>query len=170
VNAVNWDALGAIANLLAAMGVIATLIYLAVQIRQNTRAVRSSSVQSLVQSLSATSEAVLANDYIIPIMLKANAGLETLTEEESARLHFLLVMTLRRFEGVYFQRDLGFVDAAMMEGFERSHIAILTSKSGQAWWAKSKEIFNSRFVAHVEDLLKRGAPKDLHPTFRAERL
>ena len=112
----NWEAIGAIANLLAAIGVIASLIYLAVQIRQNTRAVRSSSVQSLVQSLSATSQAVLENEYIIPIMLKANAGLETLTDEESARLHFLLVMTLRRFEGVYFQRDLSFVDAAVIEG------------------------------------------------------
>jgi len=168
LNVVNWEAIGAIANLLAAIGVIASLIYLAVQIRQNTRAVRSSSVQSLVQSLSATSQAVLENEYIIPIMLKASAGLETLTDEERARLHFLLVMTLRRFEGVYFQRDLGFVDAAVIEGFERSHISILTSKSGRAWWAKSKEIFNSRFVAHVEKLLKEGASKNLHPTFRAD--
>jgi hypothetical protein len=33
---VNWEALGAIANLLAAIGVIATLIYLWIQIWQNT--------------------------------------------------------------------------------------------------------------------------------------
>jgi hypothetical protein len=34
---VNWEALGAIANLVAALGVIATLIYLAIQIRQNSK-------------------------------------------------------------------------------------------------------------------------------------
>jgi hypothetical protein len=33
---VNWDALAAIAELLGAIGVLASLIYLAVQIRQNT--------------------------------------------------------------------------------------------------------------------------------------
>ena len=102
-------------------------------------------------------------------MLKANAGLETLTDEESARLHFLLVMTLGCFENVYFQRDLGLVNTAVIEGFERSHISVLTSKSDRAWWTKSKEIFNSRFVTRVEELLKRGAPKNLHPTFRADR-
>jgi len=39
---INWEALGATANLLAAIGVIATLIYLAIQIRQNSNQLRGS--------------------------------------------------------------------------------------------------------------------------------
>ena len=77
-------------------------------------------------------------------------------------------MTFRRFEGVYFQRDLGIVDAEVIDGFERSHIAVLASKSAQEWWANSKEIFNSGFVSYVEDLLKDRPPKALHPVFRAD--
>jgi hypothetical protein len=34
---VNWEAPGTIANLLATIGVIATLIYLSIQIRQNNK-------------------------------------------------------------------------------------------------------------------------------------
>lgn len=37
----NWEAIGALAELLAAVGGIAAVVYLAVQIRLNTRAVRS---------------------------------------------------------------------------------------------------------------------------------
>ena len=37
----NWDAIGAIAELLGAAGVVASLIYLGVQIRQNTRTERA---------------------------------------------------------------------------------------------------------------------------------
>ena len=164
----NWEALGAIANLLAALGVIATLIYLAIQIQQNTKAVRSSSIQNLVQSLSTTAQAAVENKDIIPLLLKANTGAGALTEEERTQLHFWFIMSIRRFEGVYFQRNLGFVDAAVIEGFERSHIAILASKSGQAWWTTSKEIFNSGFVSYVEELLKRGSAKNLHPVFRTD--
>jgi hypothetical protein len=164
----NWEAIGATANVLAAVGVIATLIYLARQIRQNTKAVRSSSIQNLVQSFSTTAQAAVENDYIIPLLLKANAGIEGLTEEERARLHFWFVMTFRRFEGVYFQRDLGIVDAEVIDGFERSHIAILASKSAQEWWASSKEIFNSGFVSYLEELLKKGTPRALHPVFRVD--
>lgn len=36
----NWEALGAIAGLLGAVGVIATLIYLSAQIRQNSNQLR----------------------------------------------------------------------------------------------------------------------------------
>ena len=165
----NWEALGAIGNLLAAIGVIATLIYLAIQIRQNTKAVRSSSIQNLVHGLSGTAQAAAENEYMIPLMLKANRGVENLTEEESTRLHFWFIMTFRRFEGVYFQRDLGFVDAAVIEGFERSHISILASKSGQAWWANAKDIFSSGFVSYVEELLKKDSLKTLHPAFRVDQ-
>ncbi len=49
----NWDAIGAIAELLGAVGVIASLVYLATQIRQsreqmsqNTKAIRASGYQS----------------------------------------------------------------------------------------------------------------------------
>ena len=66
----NWEALGAIANVLTAVGVIATLIYLSIQIRQNTKAVRSSSIQNLVQSFSTTAQAAVENEYIIPLLLK----------------------------------------------------------------------------------------------------
>ena len=38
----NWDAVGAIAELLAAIGALAALIYLALQIRHNTEALRKS--------------------------------------------------------------------------------------------------------------------------------
>ena len=168
MSSINWEALGAIANLFAAIGVIATLIYLSIQIRQNTKAVRSSSIQNLVQSFSMTAQAAVENEYIVPLLLKANAGSGGLTEEERVRLHFWFIMTFRRFEGVYFQRDLGLVHAEVIDGFERSYIAILTSKSAQAWWANSKEIFSSGFVSYVEDLLEKGTPKTLHPVFRPD--
>jgi hypothetical protein len=38
----NWDAVGAIGEVLGAIGVIVTLGYLAVQTRQNTRAINAS--------------------------------------------------------------------------------------------------------------------------------
>ena len=36
-SAVNWDAVGAIGEIVGALAVVATLIYLSIQLRQNTR-------------------------------------------------------------------------------------------------------------------------------------
>jgi hypothetical protein len=46
---VDWEALGAIANLLAAIGVIATLIYLSIEIRQNNKQLRGAATIALTR-------------------------------------------------------------------------------------------------------------------------
>ena len=43
----NWDALGAIGEIVGAVGVIATLAYLAVQVRQNTGAIRGATLNAV---------------------------------------------------------------------------------------------------------------------------
>ena len=47
----SWEAVGPIAEPIAASGVIATLAYPAVQIKQNTRAMRTASSQSATDAL-----------------------------------------------------------------------------------------------------------------------
>jgi len=49
--AVNLEAVNALSQLMAAIGVIASLSYLAAQIRQNTRSTRAAVVASLANSL-----------------------------------------------------------------------------------------------------------------------
>ena len=109
------DQIVAISQAVAAVGVILSLVFLAVQLRQNTMAVRSSSIQNLVQSLSATAQVNVDNEYLVPIMLKARTDPKGLTEEERARLHFWFIMSIRRFEGAYFQRKLGLADSAFID-------------------------------------------------------
>ena len=44
----NWDALGAIAESVGALAVILTLIYLSIQVKQHTNAVRASALDAIV--------------------------------------------------------------------------------------------------------------------------
>jgi len=46
---VDWNAIGAIGEVVGATGVIATLIYLSVQIRQNTKAVRGAALDAVTE-------------------------------------------------------------------------------------------------------------------------
>lgn len=159
------DSLVAISQLITAVGVIPSLIFLAVQLRQNTNAVRSASIQNLVQSLSANAQSWVENESLVAIALKANSNPEELTEVELARLHFWFVMAIRRFEGVYFQQSLGLVDRAFIEGFERSHVSLIASRSGRIWWSKAKGTFNSGFTAYVDRELANYDHAGLHPGF-----
>ena len=52
----NWEAVGAIGEAIAAAGVIATLVYLALQIRQNTQTVRAATFQQAAAASTALAE------------------------------------------------------------------------------------------------------------------
>jgi len=45
----NWNALSSVAEFVAAIGVIASLVYLAVQVRQNTQSIRASTYEGMLR-------------------------------------------------------------------------------------------------------------------------
>jgi hypothetical protein len=45
----NWDAIGAVGETVGALGVLVTLVYLATQIRDNTRSLQAASLQSVLE-------------------------------------------------------------------------------------------------------------------------
>lgn len=49
----NWNAIGAIGEILGALAVAISLLYLAVQIRQNSRTVKGASVHNITQTIQA---------------------------------------------------------------------------------------------------------------------
>ena len=58
----NWEAVGAVAELLGALGVIASLIYLATQVRQNSRLLRASAIQSAASNTASGFVSTLAGN------------------------------------------------------------------------------------------------------------
>ena len=61
----NWEAVGAVAELVAAVGGLAAVIYLAIQIKLNTKAVRSASIDAWVSAISLGNVAMVSTDEFI---------------------------------------------------------------------------------------------------------
>jgi hypothetical protein len=116
--------LGAIGELLGAIGVIATLIYLSVQIRQNTRAMDESRRLSLAQTYQMRADALqdmvvtAASSEISPIIAKlSEAGypeqieaLDTLDEIELGRFRLWQIAQQTHWDNMHFQYQQGFLD------------------------------------------------------------
>ncbi|MFT4799432.1 MAG: hypothetical protein ACJAYE_003628 [Candidatus Azotimanducaceae bacterium] len=63
----NWDAVGAVAELVGAAGVIVTLIYLATQVRQNTKSISTSSFQATTDALNQVNALIADNSDLAEI-------------------------------------------------------------------------------------------------------
>jgi hypothetical protein len=63
----NWEAIGAVGEIVGAVAVILTLIYLAAQIRQNTNSVRAAAVDAAITHVSNVRETIFVNADIAEI-------------------------------------------------------------------------------------------------------
>ena len=88
----NWDAIGALAELLGALGVIVSLAYLAVQIRQNTaqigeqsRELRLAAIDAIAQSFSRFRDPLIRDPELAALWLRGIADYDGLDEVEQVR-------------------------------------------------------------------------------------
>jgi hypothetical protein len=78
----NWEAVGAISQIVGAVLVGITLIYLAVQLRQNTSALKSSTFLAISTLMGSTMEVWATHSDLAPLLIKAQAGLDELSPDE----------------------------------------------------------------------------------------
>jgi hypothetical protein len=81
----NWDAIGAIAELLGAIGVIASLVYLATQIRQGREQVRAATAQQYQSQATSTAQAWAQDPASARLVRRGIEDVDQLDEDESFR-------------------------------------------------------------------------------------
>jgi hypothetical protein len=86
----NWDALSAVGELLGASAVLITLIYLAVQIRQNTAAVATSTYESVMTGFNDVNVIVASNAELAALLDRGCQSPGALTAHEIVQFNFLL--------------------------------------------------------------------------------
>lgn len=142
------ETINSIAQIVAAIGVIVSLFYLAMQIRQNTRSMRAVVVDALtrgiVDILSAQTPEVMRS------FAKAVEDLDSTNEQE--RLHALpqFFALFKLFENAWFQRRQGTLNAEQWEGWD-AYIRIYFHRPGvQTWWRMRRAAFASGFRNYLE--------------------
>ncbi len=140
--------LGSLGEFVGAFAVLATLLYLAIQVRDASRAAKIAAVQANRAQRIAGFIGIRDSPYLPPIMVKILAGGE-LNMEEKIRLVSHDCAMLALLYAVWVQRDLG-----VMEEFatsdELSMGIALSSPSAMDWWRLAgAHIYPARFVEHV---------------------
>lgn len=86
----NWVAIGAIGEILGAVAVLVTLVYLAIQIRQNTRSVTMSVYESAMSGFNEVMRDITTNGDLSEIVRRGALDPASLSEEELFRFNFAI--------------------------------------------------------------------------------
>ena len=151
----NWEAIGASAELLAAVGVIATLIYLAIQIRQNTRALRTASFQSATDALNQVNLTTASDEKLAEAFeLSLVGGFNDLDPVTKRRHYFMILSVLRVFESAYYQQNNGLLEQASWQRYEHSLNLLLNAEGTIEFWRQQGFGFTEEFAKYVEMRIK----------------
>jgi hypothetical protein len=131
-----------VAEAIAAGGMIVSLVYLAVQIQQNTKAVRASSYQGVADGVTTFSSMLVQNEEVARIFLQGAEDPKELTPEESFRFESALGQVFVTYDvAVYFYRE-ELIDEMAMEPYTRYILFLLRNPGIADWWKLSQHFYS----------------------------
>ncbi len=147
---VNWDAIGALAELFGAIGVFASLVYLAVQLKFNAAETRDATIQSVME-LAIHFRAESYKGKLAEIRMKANSN-KALTPLESQKFEGYLSALFELTELVFMQHRKGKVDPEYFDAWELRTKAAMSVPRIHQFWSKTKIGYRRSFVEYIDGL------------------
>ena len=140
----NWDAVGAIGEVVGAFAVVMTLIYLSVQTRQNTKAVRHASARGVQEDANAWRFRIVESPEVSELFRKGLRDPESLEANDKYRFRMFLDALVFHWQHA--------VESG--EPVPAKNITRVLSQPGGTWyWARAKDVLTPGFVQYVERLL-----------------
>ncbi len=166
----NFDAISALAELIAAIGVIVTLIYLAVQIKKQTEEARLAATRELAKEYRDILEPLTFHPEVLDLYRRAIADYDSLPEDERIRIHFLISRFFRWNEQQHLQMSRGNYDDSFFESMTLRLIEFLSNRGIQQWWRRNKDAFGREFRDFVEANLIEAAKRgyDSSPNIKSD--
>ena len=148
----NWEAISAIADILGAIAVVITLIYLALQVRQNTQATRASTRHAVTESIMGPPNNFLQNESFRKSFL-AHLNGEDLDTEQAFQLHIYGYITMKSWEDMHYQYRNGLLTEEEWQPLRANLQYILHSSVWQDYWKRERQIYSKPFREEVDQIL-----------------
>ena len=156
----DWDAVGAAREIIGALAVVVSLVYLAKQIGQNTKQVEEQSKTQRFNVLGILGDQwrdfrrnITSNPEVASIWRRGNESLDQLDQDERALYDLLLV---EFFWGFTYNWMMGVEDGLgeyLREGI-KDNLLIYARPGMRAWWKSSphKNEYPADFIAAIDKM------------------
>jgi hypothetical protein len=142
----NLTDLGALGEFIGGIAVIATLIYLARQIRQGAKATQFQTLQAIRGNSMQLRLAAVQSEDAVAIMGKAAEGIE-LTTTERARFNLMCAAVFDNLAQAYEAAVAGLVGDYAFDPHLRSY---LSQEAVREWWKDGRNLLPPEFVKYIE--------------------
>ena len=128
----NWDAIGAVAELGGAIAVVVTLVYLSTQLRQHAMQMRNEGHRDVIESYNMYLRNIIDNKAY-PFLVTAAVDWHGLSVEEKADANLLYNQQLNHYRLAFKLFQKGAIDEDIYSIYEDLHIRVFANPGLQEW-------------------------------------
>jgi len=156
---VTLNELGSLGEFISGLAVVVTLVYLAIQIRHNTRAVRSSMHHAMIDSTLRIAESLSDNEDVARIVLRADEDYDNLTDAERIRFDAYGERVFSNFESVFYSYRNSMIEEDLWESWESSYLGDIKRESMRRYWQDERPQHLADFTEFIDQFYRAQAAR-----------
>ena len=157
----NWEILAAVAQL-------AAVVYLAIQIREQTKERRQAAVNALTVQWGDLVKALHDSGEFSAIYLRGVQSFSGLDAVSKLRFSAFQNRFFKNFEGMYYSRCEGILSPELWEEIERTMSDFLAYDGVRQWWEARKHWHTEAFVVVIDAIIARGDAPSAYSTYNVK--
>lgn len=151
----NWDAIGAVGEMAGGVVVIISILYLARQIKENSRIAKAESQRTLLDTAHIWGHLVTTPGLITEFR-QAIQDYDSLNSDAQGRFTFVMYPLLNHVESAYRMYRQGLLEEDSYLGWMQSFAGLLREPGAAVWWSHTKAAVGAEFVGAVDELIANG--------------
>jgi hypothetical protein len=162
--------LAAIGQFAAVLVGIPSLIYLAVQIREQTKERRQSTVNALTVQWGDLTKALHDSAEFTSIFLRGLQSFETLDAIEKVRFSAFFNRFFKNFQAMYFAHQERILTGQLWGEIERTMTDLLGYPGLQLWWKTRRHWHTEEFAGVVDGIIAKGEKPMAYSTYDLSKI
>lgn len=144
-----------VSQIAAALGVIASLVFVGLQVRHNARAVRSATAQAVQDTYSHFFTALAGSPNALATHLRGMVDVSSLTDLEKAQFVSISMAFLSNSQNAFHQWKEGHLADELWACWEALLMNLVNTPGGAAFWRERSYVFSRQFQDEVKIIMSR---------------
>ena len=145
------EQLANIAEIIGIFVVAITVIFLAIQMRQNTKMLRSTATQGAHDQMTSIYRPLMTDPSLTDLFMRGLNEPDKLSAVETGQFFSFWLHAFFIYQNWYFQTREGFMEEELLNGFSRLMTDLHQTPGLRNFWEQRKYVYAPAFVRYMDD-------------------
>ena len=145
----NWEAISAVSEVVGAVAVVASLVFVGVQLRSNTKALKLTFTDSSVHQFKESVIRLAESEQLSEILLRGVPDPDAIDGQDSYRFTLLIQAYILQYSNFYLHYKAGSLDRQTFESLDSQMRNFCNAPGLKAYWKRSGNNYPEEFREYM---------------------